>query len=432
MAWSLSFSKAKAVLGLVLTCVAPACAAGGSDDGTGGAETESDALVAPSVIVADPAATRAADVRDDRVVLPLASADRYRALGASAIFVGARGPSGSKNPDGFLRRVSSAAVEGDTLVIMTTPATLTDAIVHGAVRTSSGGLSIDDHGGGTQSLTGLQPLTRKELRGVAIDFADEPLFDGEDAIEVGAKKARFVESIRLERAVLTAKPVVDVDLRIRDGKVSKLVAKVEGSLDTSVLAIATVTGEGDLDEETLAALFARKHDVKRVVYESPRVALPTIAVGGVPISPAVQFTVTLKCTLAFGGLLRAHAGVEAKSQLRLGGVYENGAWGAPIRSEFEIVPSFTVDRGGKVEARCAMEVDAELFAYGTSGVIMSVAPYVDFSVKPEATGYRHRVGAGAVGVMRGREGAVFGLPSSEFNRSLVEWKAPALLEGVSP
>ncbi len=382
MAWAPSFGKA--VLAFALACGAAGCAAGGSDETTR-AETESDALVAPSVVVADPAATRTADVREDRVVLPLSSADRYRALGASAIFVGAGGPSGSKNPDGFLRRVSSVAVEGDTLVIMTTPATLTDAILHGAVRASSGGLSIDDH-----------------------------------------------ESIRLERAVLTAKPVVDVDLRIRDGKVSKLVAKVEGSLDTSVRALATVTGEGDIDEETLAALFTRKHDVQRVVYQSPRVALPTIAVGGVPISPAVQFTVTLRCTLAFGGLLRARAGVEAKSQLRLGGVYESGAWGAPIRSDIEIVPSFAIDRGGKVEARCAMEVDAELFVYGKSGVIMSVAPYVDFSVQPESTGYRHRVGAGAAGVMRGREGAVFGLPASEFNRSLVEWRAPALLEGVSP
>lgn len=91
-----------------------------------------------------------------------------------------------------------------------------------------------------------------------------------------------------------------------------------------------------------------------------------------------------------------------------------------------------MDRGGKIEARCAMEVDAELYAYGTSGVVMSVAPYVDFSVQPEASAYRYRVDAGASATMRGREGAVFGLPATEFNRPLVEWKTPSLLEGVSP
>src|SRR4029079_7727201 len=147
-------------------------------------------------------------------------------------------------------------------------------------RTSSGGFSIDDHGSSAQALT---PLSQnKELRGIAIDFADKPLFDGVDTIELAGKKARFVESIRLDRALLTAKPVVQIDLNIHDGKVSRFVAKVEGNLDTSVTATAIVTGEGDVDEQPLAELRARKHEVKRVVYQSARVPLPTIAVGGVP------------------------------------------------------------------------------------------------------------------------------------------------------
>jgi hypothetical protein len=408
------------------------CANGASDDAA--VEGESDALVASAVIVADPRATASAEVLADRVRIPLAVADRYRTLAPTNVFVGARGAADGKNPDGFLRRVTSVAVEGDALVVMTTPATLTDAIVHGALRTSSGGLAIDDHGASEQSLT---TQTRKELRGIAIDFANEPLFDGEDAIDVGGKKARFVESIRLESAVLSATPVVDVDLRIRDGRVSRFVAKVEGNLDTSVSATAVVTGEGDIDAETLAELRKRKHEVKRVIYQSPRVPLPTIAVGGVPISPSVQFRVTLRCTLAFAGPLVAHAGVEAKSYVRLGAIYDGAAWGQPIRSDFDIKPSFTLERGGEIDARCAIEADAELFAYGTSGVTMSVAPYVDFGVKAEAQppltppSYRFRADAGATGVMHGRSDA-FGIRPEDLERNLVEWKAPAVLEGTAP
>jgi hypothetical protein len=416
---------------VAVVALASGCAAGASDE-TPATDDESGALVASAVTVADPNATASAEVLADRVRLPLAVADRYRALTPSSIFVGARGGVSSANPDGFLRRVTSVAVEGDFLVVMTTPATLTDAILRGAVRASTGGLTsvpLDDHGAETRSL---RPLTRKELEGISIDFANEPLFDGEDVIEVDGKKARFVESIHLEHAMLNAKPVVDVDLRLDEGRVGKLVTKVEGNLDTSVRAVATVTAEGDVDAQTLAELRAKKHEVKRVVYQSSRVALPTFAVGGVPISPSVQFTVTLRCSLSFGGPLVAHAGVDATSYVRLGAVYDGNAWAAPIRSDFDIRPSFTMERGGEIDARCAIEADAELFAYGTSGVTMSIAPYVDFGVKAEAPGaYRFKVDAGANGVMRG--GAdVFGLHADALNRTLAEWKAPSLLEGVSP
>lgn len=422
--------------GAVIACLALAAGCAASPEGAdGAAEPEGDALVAGAVVVADPDATTEAEVLEDRVRLPLAVAERYRTLAPASIFVGARGAPTGKNPNGFLRRVTSVAASGDALVVMTTPAILTDAILRGAVRTSSGGFSIDDHSSVSQSL---KPLTRNELKGIAVDFADEPLFEGDEIVEVAGKTARFVESIRLERALLTSTPVVDIDLRIHDGKVSRFVAKVEGNLDASIRATATVTGEGDLDEQTFAELRTRKHEVRRVVYQSPHIALPTFAVGGVPISPSVQFTVTLRCTLAFGGPLVAHAGVEAKSYVRLGGVYDGAAWGPPIRSEFDIKPSFTLERGAEADARCAIEADAELFAYGISGVTMSVAPYVDFGVKAEPKAsvtapqsYRFRVDAGANGSMRGRA-AVFGVLPTDLDRSLVDWKAPALLEGVTP
>ncbi|MBX3190147.1 MAG: hypothetical protein KF819_24180 [Labilithrix sp.] len=407
-------------------CAALAAGCAQSDveeEETGASE---DAQVATAVVVADAKAIAVAEVFEDRVRLPLAVADRYRQLTPGAIFVGARGASKSKNPDGFLRRVAAVTNEGDALVVITTPATLTDAIVNGAMRASSGGGSgIDDHA-----------LTRSELRGIEIDFGGEPLFENVDEIDVEGGKARFTESITFERALLAAKPVVEVDLRIQDSRIRRFVAKVEGNLDTSARAIASVTAEGDVNDATLAELRARKHDVRRVIYQSPRVPLPTMSIGRVPLSPSVQFTVALHCNLAFGGPLVANAGVEAKSYVRLGAVLEGGEWQPPIASDFDIRPSFSMERGGQVEARCAVEVDAELFAYGTSGVTMSVAPYVDFGVRaaggapalgfPE--GYRFRVVAGASGAMRGRAD-VFGVRPEELDRALVEWKAPEALEG---
>ena len=62
---------------------------------------------------------------------------------------------------------------------------------------------------------------------------------------------------------------------------------------------------------------------------------------------------------------------------------------------------------------------------------MSVAPYVDFSVKADGAAHRWTVGAGAVGSMRGRAD-VFGVRPEDLEEKLVDWKAPARLEGSAP
>jgi hypothetical protein len=363
-------------------------------------------------------------VLTDRVRIPHAVSDRYRSIAAGAVFVGARGDVASKNPEGFLRRVTSVVDEQDALVLMTTPATLTDALVRGSVHASSGGSATLD-GVETRSVA---PLSVRTFRGIEIDYANQPLFDGDDEIVIGGKTTRFHESIRLERAIMSARPVVDVDVKIEGGVVKKLTAKVEGNLDSSVLAHAVVSADGDADAETRAALRAKKHETARVIYQSSRVALPTVSAGGVPISPSVKFKVTLRCSLAFGGALDAHAGVEARAYVRLGGVYAHGAWTAPIRSDFNILPTLTVDRGGELDARCALEADAELYLYGNSGVTMSVAPYVDFSITPAEDHFAFKAGAGATGYMQGT-GNVFGLGEPELSRALVEWTAPSLVKG---
>lgn len=393
----------------------------GADTATTDETAEAEVHVADGVVVLDPNAIVVAEVSSDRVVIPASAGERYRAMAPGTVFVGARGAASSKNPDGFLRRVSAVNVEGDRIIVTTTPAAVTDAIVAGSMKTSTGGGKVDDH------------LTTGNFKGIEVDFADKPLFDNVDDITVGDKQASFHETITLERALLTARPAVDVDIRISNGKVTRFTAKVEGNLDSSIKATANVSSTGVVDDEVLAALKAKKHEIHRELHKSKRIALPTFSVGRIPVSPSVQFTVSLKCSLAFGGAVHANAGVEAKSYVRLGGVYENGEWGPPIRSDFDIRPSFEVTRGADIDARCAIVADAELFVYGTSGVTMSVAPYLDFDVEAGVKElgprpYLWTVQAGATGSMRGNDG-VFGLSAAELDRELVDWKAEAPLEG---
>jgi hypothetical protein len=422
-----AFPSAALALALGVLCpLAGGCAEGAAaDDDTSAA---SEAEIASTVVVADARAIASAVVEEGRIRIPVADGERYRTLAPGAIFVGARGPSGSANTDGFLRRIEGVTEEDGAIVFTTTPATLTDAVVRGGLRATNGGRSFDDHDTREQ---GIKPLaSRRELSSIQIDFADRPLFENVDVVETPEGTARFAESIRLDRAVLTARPNVDVDLAIRDGKITRFVAKVEGDMDSSIKATAVVTAEGDVNAATLAALKSRPHEVRREIFRSQRIPLPTISVGRVPMSPSVQLAVVLRCDLTFGGPLTANAGVEAKSYVRLGAVYANGAWGEPIKSDFDIRPSFAMDRAGEASARCALEAHAELFAYGTSGVSMSVAPYVTFAAQPDARGFKWRASAGATGAMHGRAG-VFGVRAEDLERPLAEWTAPSL-EGTSP
>jgi len=421
-------SRAPLLAALTTLVFGAGCAASGAGSEEDVAASEG-AQVASAVVVASPAAIAVAEVSPDQVRIPGAAADRYRALAPGTVFVGARGATTGKNPDGFLRRVVSVTSDGGGVVVTTKPALLTDAIVRGAVRASSaGGSGIDDHDLGESSL---RPLGRETMKGIAIDFSDKPLFDGVDEVDVAGGKARFVESVRLESAVLTSKPVVDFDLGIEAGHVNRFVAKIEGNFDASIRARASVVGEGDVNEATMAELASRKHDVEIPVYASSRVALPTFAVGGVPVSPSVAFTVTLRCGLSFGGPLEAEAGVEARSQVRLGGTFAGGAWAPPTRSDFDIQPSFAMQKGGEIKARCELDASAELFLYGVPGLTLSVAPYVDFDVK-RASGtasHRYRVNAGATGTLGGRAD-IFGIRLTDLGGPLAEWSAPDLLEGT--
>ncbi len=407
-----------------------------TDDATSEAEVE----VAPVLVIADAQAANAAVVSADRIELPAALSVRYPAMPKGTIFVGPRASvaaANSKNPDGFLRRVESSRVEGGTVVIMTTNATLTDAIVNGSIKaSSSGGNSAIDNGGELRS--------GRDVGAINVDLKDQAAFDNVDEIDNGdGTKTTFTESLVLQSAHLTARPNVDIDLRIDGGKVSRFVAKVEGQLDTSITAHAEVSASGPVNANVAAALHEKKHTVEKVIYKSKRIPLPTFSVGRVPLSTAVELTVTLKCEVAFGGPISANAGVDTKSYVRLAAVQSGGTWAPPVKSDFDVRPTFSIDRGSAdSDAHCSLETDAELSAYGTSGIVMTVAPYVDFGITRSAPvagpsgNEAYRTGnlvwtaaAGATGSMRGQAG-VFGLAAVDL--PLASWKSSHDLTGAVP
>lgn len=420
------------VLLLASTC-AFGCAQGSTlDDSSVGLDgaalsDATTAQVSDAVVVADAEAAAAAVVTEDEVRIPMAAASRLRGLAAGKVFVAARGPSGSKNPEGFLRRVVSATEQRGVLVVKTDKASLTDAVVRGDLRTGPFGVRLDDHDGDDGAVTS---ASRTSIPAIVLDLGDQILFENTDEVEGAAGTVRFKETIRLDRGKVTSQPDVDVDLRIRDGKVSRFAAKVEGSLDAELVATARVEAEGPVDPAALAALRAKKHHVRKVLHTSRRIPLPTISVGRVPVSPSVQVTIALACDLSFGGAHVARAGVQARSQVRLAATYQDGAWSEPVASDFSVRPAFNVSQPGEVLARCALESSAELAAYGIGGVTMTVAPWVSYDVTRAGNGWSYRAEAGATGTMKGTAD-VFGVRPEDLERTLADWKSAQPVSGTT-
>ena len=422
-------ASTRALLLLLIGSVACGATACTQDDGAETEEGATDAAevrVSPQVVVADTRAADATEVQEGKLLIPLDAAEKYRALSPGTVFVGARGGSSSKNPDGFLRRIVSTNVEGPNVVFVTSPATILDAIVDGNLKTSSGSVNLDgDHLSANKSVTSID-----------LDFSKQPLVDNVETITTAAGETKFFESITIDTGFLKSRPSVDIDLRIKEGKVTRFMSKVEGNLDSSIVASARVTAEGPVNEEVLTALREKRHQVKKTLYQSKRLPLPTFAVGRIPVSPAAQFTVSLTCDIGFGGPMKAVTGVEAKSYVRLAGIFERGDWAPPSTSEFDIKPSFELEHAGVLDARCAIMMDAELSAFGVGGVTMTVAPYLDFEVERGPLGasadrvappFFWNVQAGATGAMKVRAD-VFGVP--QLDRELVDWKAPAPITGA--
>ena len=180
-----------------LVLIASACVGCASDaepEAARAAAESEEAIVASAVVIVDARTAAIADVSEGRVVLPPGVAAPYRSLAPGSVIVGARGAVKSANPDGFLRKVVAISDENGALVITTAPATLTDALVRGAVKASStAGTNIDNHGMEGSSLRPLADDAPSQLEGILLDFSDKPLFDGVDVIETDAGKATFTE-----------------------------------------------------------------------------------------------------------------------------------------------------------------------------------------------------------------------------------------------
>lgn len=279
-----------------------------------------------------------ATVAPDRVTFTYAGT-AHTALAPGQIIVGQAG-------GGYLRRVVSAQATGNTVVVMTTDAVLTDAIANLHLERT-----IDPAAPGAQ---------------VA---GDVTLLDLTGRVLVDTKVGGVPVKITVERGTATFHPTLALALDISGGALGRVAATVDGTvalaLDVKVEAGGAVTFQNEVDLSGPTA----------ALYTYPFVVpLPT-PLGPLPVAGTLELDAVagFAATVTAAGSVRA--GLDGSAGLGVRAAWDHGA------ASFDHQPTFTAKQHAPQvmtllasDLRAYVRPEVRLKLYGVVGPHAQVTP----------------------------------------------------------
>jgi hypothetical protein len=280
-------------------------------------------------------------VEDDRVTFTYASPPDPAAFEPGNVIVGKEG-------GGYLRHVESVEVSGNTLIVRTTNAVLTDAIAN------------------LQATHTIAPESPQNALAL-VDLTGRVLLD--TTIEGVPVK------IIVERGTLDLEPEIDLDLDITKQKVNRLGLAVRGTLALQLDLKLEVGG---------SVTFAQDFDLSgpgKVLYTYTFVFFVPTLIGPLPVAGTLELdafagysaTVTAKGSLT--------SGLSGQSSFELRAGYEAGAWsieGEPSFSGMLRPPELTTIATS--DARAYVRPELRVRFYKILGPYASITPSLKAAV----------------------------------------------------
>ncbi|MDB4943060.1 MAG: hypothetical protein JWP97_2594 [Labilithrix sp.] len=362
--------------------VAAACSSSGDSgpDGFASNGTEHGAVTLhEGTSVVSSALADVADVQADRVIFPASAYSELSARKAGEILLSDRASSGtsSKNPEGFLRRISSIAKGADgSVVVMTTTATLQEAVdklvVHATLDTPD--LGVD----GPLSTNSLSPQGKGGTTVKLLDYSGTKLFEIKDVAK-GSDGADVPYTIYagIEKGTLGFSPSYDFDADIGFLKLNSFKVNATGKLDAELLLGAGIKFDPSVDaarQATLAGKALTKSYSKTLA--DYNVSLGSIGLGGVSLPASVHFTATLSCDLSFTAPVEATVGGTASAQITAGLSYAGGKLTPSFSKSAELKPTGpTYTKEGMARAYCTVNPSFELKFFGAATASLTANAY---------------------------------------------------------
>ncbi len=332
----------RSVFGVFVLGVASSC--------TGTALESSTARISDDVRVLEREPGVDVTVEEDRLVFPYR--EDLAEVAAGQVLVSGRG-------GGFLRRAVSIERDGDDLVVVSEPATLTDAIIDGEVDGSvDTGLADEGSWAGAWGGDG--------MGGFAVGLGGTTIVANGD-VSVTVPEGRFDFTPQLDFAL---------DIERRRLKTFRLVAS--GDIDAALA----------MDIEIRNAYAAGRYQVP--VWKTQKMFMQMVGI--VPIVEMVELSLGVGVQVDAMGAAHAGFGGSLHANIAAGARFEAGEWhavGDRVVS-FQVLP-LVMEGDGMVGIRGFVYAEVAVMLYDVAGPALMVMPYVG-AVHEEPRGWRPRMG----------------------------------------
>ena len=248
---------------------------------------------------------------------------------------------------GYLRHVTSAQASGNTLVVMTSDAAVTDAIAN------------------VDASVPIDPASASNAIGI-------PVVDLSGKVLVDTKINGVPVKVTVTQGTLTLTPSAVVDINISSGKLKKLGITTKGTLALDLDVQLDVGG---------SATFAQEIDLSgpnATLYTYPFVFVVPTLIGPLPVVGTLDIDAFAgyKASVTAQGSLTT--GVAGQSSLALSATWQNGQW------TFDTTPSFsgmlhkpTASAIVASDARVYVRPEVSVKLYGVVGPFANVTPALD-------------------------------------------------------
>ncbi len=258
----------------------------------------------------------------------------------------------SGDGDGFLRKITSVSVSGNTITAQTEQAVLTDALEDADMIDT---VPLDVGAAASPESTGLKLV--KALDGVQVTKAGIPLnnvtiFSGSGL------------TVRIPSGNINFDTDLDIGLRIRKAKLEEFHAIAGGSMAV------------DLDiEATASKTISYGKEISLAQFQSVAVQW----IGPVPIVEVITLDFVVGFDAALTGTMTARTGIDGSASLSIGARYENGSWDGvrtASKSMSATPPTFSGSAGLTIRGYVRPAISVKF--YSIAGPELGLEPYLEF------------------------------------------------------
>jgi hypothetical protein len=307
----------------------------------------SQAIFNPNLHVVDAAAS--VEVAPDSLVFHAPLADEIQTLGPGAILVSAAG-------QGYLRRVTSVSRSGDTLVMSTQPAALEDAVIEGEAHSS---MVLTPRGVGTESTIDITPIN--------YTFGNTGISASPDL------------QLTLNNGNVAFNPILDLDLEVHGGKVTKFQAVLHANLDAQV-------------DVQIAAIGRVSASYSQTLAQTPPIVLVQW-IGWVPVVETVNLSLSATGSAHANGTATLNLGtVSAHADLTAGASYDGAKWTPVFHPNASFGSSPSVSGAVNAGLELSLDLRGQVLLYGVVGPYIDVGPYVQETLTAPPPSASGRVG----------------------------------------